>query len=110
MRWLVGVPVALLVVSFAVANRRLVSLSFDPFTQTEPSVSLQLPLWLLFFLGIFVGVLVGWAACWLAQGKWRKRAREAQAQITALQHQNETLQKRDEAEESHIVPLGSGWL
>ncbi len=85
LRWVIGVPVLLIVLGFAVANRKWTQLSLDPFNQAEPQIYINLPLWLLAFFGIFVGILVGWFFCWLAQGKWRRLARERQREIARLQ-------------------------
>jgi len=85
LRWVIGIPVFIVVIGFAVANRNWTQLSLDPFNQAQPTVYVNLPLWLLAFLGIFVGILVGWFFCWLNQGKWRKLARERQREITKLQ-------------------------
>lgn len=43
-----------------------------------------MPLWALFIFGVFIGILVGWAACWLAQGKYRKLARDRAREISQL--------------------------
>jgi uncharacterized integral membrane protein len=113
-RWIIGLPLALLVIAFAVANRQAVVLSLDPLTPSDPFASITLPLWLLFFLGLLAGAVVGWAACWLAQGKHRKRARDAQGEISRLLAENEKLaQKTDSDADRNIVPvtsLGSGWI
>lgn len=111
LRWVIGLPLALLVIGFAVANRQNVVLSFNPFRQGDGMAALSLPLWLLFFVGIVVGVVVGWLACWLAQGKHRKRAREAQAEISRLQQERDSLLNRVEPEpQQNIVPVGTGWI
>ena len=77
LNWIIGVPIAILVVGFAVANRQWVTISFDPFTREAPVASIGMPLWVLLFCGIFIGIVAGWVVCWLAQGKWRRAAREA---------------------------------
>ena len=82
---------------FAVANRRWVTLSLDPINETTPALAVDMPLWLLLFVGVFIGIVVGWFVCWRAQGKWRKLARDRQAQITKLQ--NELAVNRDGADQ-----------
>ena len=84
-RWVIWVPVFLLCMAFAVANRQRVVLSLDPFSDGTPAYGLELQLWLLLFIGIFLGVILGWLACWRAQGRWRKLARERQKEISRLQ-------------------------
>jgi hypothetical protein len=85
LRWVIGLPIFIVVIGFAIANRQWTQLSLDPFNQASPAVSISLPLWLLFFVGAFVGILVGWAGCWLAQGKHRKLSRERAREIIKLQ-------------------------
>jgi len=112
LRWLIGVPVTVFVVAFAIANRRWVTLSLDPFSQDAPFAYIDLPLWLLFFLGIFVGLLVGWFASWLAQGKWRRAARESRTQVTALQGELADLRRNGPAPspQQDITPYQGGFM
>lgn len=79
-RWSFATPLIIAAVVFAVANRQWVTVSFDPLA-TPPRVYAELPLWALFFAGILPGLIVGWGACWLAQGKWRRHARQAQKEL-----------------------------
>lgn len=108
-RWLVGVPLAIIVVAFAVANRRWVTLSLDPFSQDAPSFALDMPLWLLLFVGVFIGILVGWFASWLAQGKWRRAARDSKAEVSMLQRELADLRKT-EAPQQDITPYPGSFL
>ncbi len=67
-------PVAVVVVLLAVANRETVTLSFDPFSPA-PVFSLVLPLYAVLFGAVALGVLVGGVGSWLGQGRTRQRAR-----------------------------------
>ncbi|MFN8831777.1 MAG: lipopolysaccharide assembly protein LapA domain-containing protein [Labrys sp. (in: a-proteobacteria)] len=78
---LVLVPVAALILVFAVANRRPVLLSFDPFNVDAPAFSLSAPLFLVLFAVLMIGVVLGGAASWLRQGRHRRAAREAREQV-----------------------------
>jgi hypothetical protein len=49
--WLVLIPLSVIFVVFAVANRHLVTVSFDPFNSTDPSVAIKLPLFVLIIAG-----------------------------------------------------------
>jgi uncharacterized integral membrane protein len=91
--WLVTAPTAILAVAFAVANRRWVTLSFDPFSQDAPFASVDMPLWLLLFIGGFIGLLIGWFGSWLSQGKYRKATREARGDIAKLQQELADLRR-----------------
>jgi uncharacterized integral membrane protein len=109
LRWVVWLPIVIVVVAFAVANRKWVTLSFNPFTQDVPS--LDLPLWILFFLGIFVGAVVGWISAWIAQGKHRKAARDARSEVSKLQVELADSRKpRDASRELDVVPFNGGIL
>jgi len=79
-RWLVGLPIAIVAVAFAIANRQWITVSLDPLSAI-PRASIDMPLWALFFAGILPGLLVGWGACWLSQGKWRRHAKEARREL-----------------------------
>jgi uncharacterized integral membrane protein len=111
LRWAVGLPIVILVIIFAVANRRWVTLSFDPFTQEAPRIAMDMPLWLLFFIGIFVGIVMGWIGSWIAQGKHRKAAREARAEVGKLQVELADLRRpRDDGRVQDVVPFNGGML
>ncbi len=81
---LVLVPIAILALAFAVANRQVLSISFDPFSPTEPAFALAAPLFLLVFLLLMAGVLIGGIAAWLGQGRHRKSSRRAQVETDEL--------------------------
>jgi uncharacterized integral membrane protein len=51
---LVVIPLGLIFVVFAVANRHLVTVSFDPFNSTDPSVGVTLPLFV-----VIIAVAIG---------------------------------------------------
>ena len=69
------IPLGLIFVIFAVANRHFVTVSFDPFNSTAPSVSLSLPLFVLIILVAILGVIAGGCATWFSQRRWRRAAR-----------------------------------
>ncbi|APX84445.1 GMP synthase [Methylorubrum extorquens] len=71
---LILLPIAVVVVLLAVANREAVTLSFDPFSP-EPVFSLVLPLYAVVFGSVALGILVGGIGSWLGQSRTRQRAR-----------------------------------
>ena len=99
---LILIPLALILISFAVANRQVVTVSFDPFDRTDPAFSLALPLYVLILALVIAGVIVGGIAAWMRQGKWRWRARRAESQARHLRAENDQLKRRDPA-----VPSGT---
>jgi uncharacterized integral membrane protein len=78
------VPVAVIIIAFAVANRQKVAVSFDPFSAHEPAASVTLPLFALIILVLIIGVVVGGLASWLRQGKWRGSARRFERELRHL--------------------------
>jgi uncharacterized integral membrane protein len=88
---LVLIPLAIILVIFAVANRHLVTVSFDPFNSRDPSEGVTLPLFAVIILVAILGVLAGGVATWLRQGRWRRAAkaheadaRQARAELAGL--------------------------
>jgi len=95
------VPLAVIIVGFAVANRQAVTISFDPFDATHPAYSATLPLFVVIFLLVILGVVIGGVAAWLRQGKWRAAARRAEAANRELSAEVAMLRRRlDLAERS----------
>jgi uncharacterized integral membrane protein len=76
---LIVIPLGLILVVFAVANRHFVTVSFDPFMANDPALSLTLPLFLLLILVAALGVLAGGSAVWFGQRRWRRAARRHEA-------------------------------
>ena len=97
LNWLVGLPVALVAIAFAVANRQWITVSLDPFSKDQPHAALNMPLWGLFFCGILVGIFAGWLAAWMGHGKWRRAAREARVELFRLQQQHDHLKREAES-------------
>jgi uncharacterized integral membrane protein len=94
---LILIPLAIVIVSLAVANRRLVTVSLDPFDQAHPALLVVLPLYVLILLLVIAGVVIGGLAAWLRQGRWRWRARLAESQARDLSVENDRLKRRDPA-------------
>ena len=87
------VPLAIVIVAFAVANRQIVTVSLDPFSSEHPATSLNLPLFVLVIGLLIVGVLIGGAASWLRHGNLRRATRrferdirELRSEIASLRH------------------------
>ena len=84
---LVLIPLGLIFVVFAVANRHLVTVSFDPFNSTDPSIAFTLPLFVVIIAVAIAGVVAGGAGTWFRQRHWRRAARQHEAdarQVRAL--------------------------
>ena len=75
----VMIPLGLIFIIFAVANRHWVTVSFDPFNSTTPVVAVTLPLFVVIIASAILGVVAGGVATWLRQGHWRRAARRSEA-------------------------------
>jgi hypothetical protein len=85
-------PLAVLIVLFAVANRERIVLSLDPFSSGSPLLSTPpVPLCFVVLLPLMAGVIVGGFATFLGQRKWRRLARENDAEVRRLQSELKAL-------------------
>jgi len=98
---LILVLIAVVLVTFAVANRQVIPVSLDPFDQVHPALVVALPLFALLLGVLIVGVVIGGAAAWIRQSKWRRAARLAQrearelnAELSRLREQMGTAEPR----------------
>jgi uncharacterized integral membrane protein len=102
---LVVMPLAIVFIVFAVANRHLVILSFDPFDSTDAALGVSLPLFVVIIAFTILGVLVGGIATWFGQRRWRRaarlnetEARNARAQLADLRDRSQTTGQFGEAQ------------
>jgi uncharacterized integral membrane protein len=84
---LVLIPLGLIFIVFAVANRHLVTVSFDPFNSTDPAVAVTLPLFVVIIAVAIVGVVAGGCATWFRQRHWRRAARQHEADARQVRAQ-----------------------
>ena len=95
---LVVIPLGLIFIVFAVANRHFVTVSFDPFNSTDPSISVTLPLFVVIIAVAILGVIAGGLGTWFRQRRWRRAAR---------QHETDARQARAEAEDLRAAAAAS---
>lgn len=91
--WVLGIPAALIVILVAVANRRAVTFSLDPFSTANPWFAAEVPLYVLLIAAIVLGMLIGGTSAWFAQAKWRRAARHAHAEIRQLEAEKAALRR-----------------
>ena len=80
--WAVTLVTAVLVIPFALSNRKPVSLGFWPLP-----FSVDLPLYILVLLLLLAGFVIGAAATWIAGRKIRRELRRRRRQIEALKRE-----------------------
>jgi uncharacterized integral membrane protein len=88
------IPLAILLVMFAVANREYVAISLDPFSVNAPALTVHVRLFLLLLIALIVGVLTGGIAAWLVQAKWRRAARRLDRELRAARAEAEDARRR----------------
>jgi uncharacterized integral membrane protein len=91
--WIITVPVMLVVVVFALANRHAAMLRFWPFPW-----STELPIYVIVLCCLLVGFLVGAAFAWLSAGPRRRRARETAERARELARQVAELKRQNAAQ------------
>jgi uncharacterized integral membrane protein len=96
------VPLAVVIVAFAVANRQVVTVSFDPFSSANPAYAATLPLFVLIFVLVILGVIVGGIATWLRQASWRRTARALDADVRSLHQELEAMRRRAAEDEARL--------
>jgi uncharacterized integral membrane protein len=84
---LVLIPLGVIFVVFAVANRHAVTVSFDPFNSTDPSLGVRLPLFVVIVAVAILGVVAGGTATWFRQRHWRRAARQHEADARQMRAQ-----------------------
>jgi uncharacterized membrane protein YciS (DUF1049 family) len=79
------VPLALVVVAVAVANRHEVVIFLDPFAGPAPEgTQITVQLFVVIGVAIMVGVIFGGVVTYLEQGKYRRAARRARTEVISL--------------------------
>ena len=81
---LVLIPLGVIFVVFAVANRHAVTVSFDPFNSTDPALGVRLPLFVVIIAVAILGVVAGGTATWFRQRHWRRAARRHEAEARQM--------------------------
>lgn len=86
-------PLAVLVIVLAVANRHPTVLSLDPISPGQPAYSVTVPLFWLLFAALGLGIVLGGVGAWARQGKWRKQARRKRREADRLRDEAEQLKE-----------------
>ena len=79
----VFIPLAIVLIALAVANRAPVAFTIDPFNPGNPGLTASLPLFALLFIALALGLVIGSLATWFRQGRYRKMARHSGATVPA---------------------------
>ena len=104
MTGIIVVPLAIIIIAFAVANRQMVAVSFDPFSSAAPAYAASLPLFVLIFIVLILGVIVGGVASWIGQSKWRRGHRSLDAEVRQLRSEVDTIEARMMMRQAPVAP------
>ena len=104
---LVVIPLGIFFVIFAVANRHLVTVSFDPFNSTTPTIAVTMPLFVVIIAVAMLGVLAGGMATWFRQGRFRRAARQHEAEARQARSELADLRSQTAREQRYpALPQG----
>jgi uncharacterized integral membrane protein len=84
-------PLAILLVLLAIANRAPVSLSLDPFSKDTPALAFTAPFFVFLLGALMLGVLLGGIATWVKQGYHRRNERQFKREAEKLRGETERL-------------------
>lgn len=76
--WFILLPLSVLLIVFALANRQLVVVNFNPLASVDAleAPGFGVPLFFVIYAVLLVGVLLGGVATWFAQGHHRIEKRK----------------------------------
>jgi len=81
------IPLGIVLVALAVANRATVPFTIDPFNPGNPGLTVQLPFFVFLFAALALGLLIGSAVTWVRQGRYRRQARDRGNELRGLREQ-----------------------
>ncbi|MBK8457994.1 MAG: LapA family protein [Phyllobacteriaceae bacterium] len=81
---LIVLPIAIVLVALAVANRGGADFTLDPFHPGNPALTLHWPLFVYLFIALGIGLVTGSAVTWMKQGRYRRQARDNATEIRRL--------------------------
>ena len=92
------VPLLIILVAFGVANRHMVTVSFDPFSSAAPAYVVTMRMFIVVFVLLIIGVIVGGTAVWFGQRRIRRARRRLEAQVATLNREIEGLRREAAAQ------------
>ncbi|VAW20537.1 hypothetical protein MNBD_ALPHA12-712 [hydrothermal vent metagenome] len=93
--WFILVPLSLLLVVFALANRQLVVVNFDPLPlQTPLLAAVEVPLFVVIYGVLIAGIFLGGFAAWFAQSTQRRQKRLWRRQARNLEKQRDNISQK----------------
>jgi uncharacterized integral membrane protein len=93
--WVVLVPLCVVLIVFALANRQLVVVNFNPFVPSEALTTpgVGVPLFLVLFGVLLFGVVAGGVATWFAQSAHRRDERAYRREAERLNRELDIVRR-----------------
>lgn len=93
--WVVLVPLCLVLVVFALANRQLVVINFNPLVPSESLTTpgVGVPMFLVLFTVLLMGVVLGGVATWFAQSHHRRDERSYRREAERLTREVDAMRR-----------------
>ncbi len=105
-RFLIALPLTLVVLAFSVANRQEVTIDLWPLERSE-----TLPLYLLVLAAILIGFILGALGMWMRDGRVREKARRYHFKADSLERelaQSKQRQAQAEAKVEEAAKVSAG--
>jgi uncharacterized integral membrane protein len=113
LRTVLLVLLGVIIVDFSLANRHFVTVSFDPLASGDSVFDLPPQrLFVVIIVALILGVLVGGSATWFRQRRWRRAARQHEADAREMRTQladwraNALSRQRDAAPPTAVPQVG----
>lgn len=90
----VFVPIGIILIVLAVANRQIVTLALNPFQPQDSVLSVSAPFFVFVFLALLVGMAVGASVTWWRQGRYRRQARIEAKEAVKWQSEHKAVVQR----------------
>ena len=105
LNWFILLPLAIVIVLFAVANRKSVVVSFDPFSSETSALAFTVPLFIVVFAGLIFGILIGGLVSLARQWRLWRSARSAQDELARMKAEVESTRKAEESPKPEFPSL-----
>jgi uncharacterized integral membrane protein len=90
----VFVPLGIVLIVLAVANRQSVTLALNPFRPQDTVLSVTAPFFIFLLLALLVGMALGATVTWWKQGRYRKQARLEAKEAVKWQGEHKAIANR----------------
>ena len=96
LRAVIFVPFAVVLIGFALANRAMITVQFDPLGLLPSPLAYELPLFLPIFIAMMLGIVLGGVAMWMSQGRHRRVVRLQRRELELRRRENDELRRERE--------------